>query len=82
VAANCVACIITTEFVVLAALNILMALIFLCAFLFLESRFSGLATDLGISKQDARQLVCDYFSYYRNVEKISVYEYHSKSLKS
>lgn len=79
-ATNFVACIITTDFKVLATLNILVAVLCLCIFLFMESKFSGLAIDLGISKKDARKLVREYFNYYKNVERISIYEYFDKSL--
>jgi DNA polymerase I-like protein with 3'-5' exonuclease and polymerase domains len=39
-----------------------------------------LAEDLGISKKEARKLVREYFNYYKNVERISVYEYYDRSL--
>jgi hypothetical protein len=79
-ATNFVACIITTDAKVLVPLNILVAAICLCIFLFLESKFSGIAMDLGISKKDARKLVREYFDYYKNVERISIYEYFEKFL--
>jgi hypothetical protein len=77
---NFVACIISTELKVLLPLNILVAVVCLCIFLFMESKFSGLAMDLGISKKDARKLVREYFNYYKNVERVSVYEYFERSL--
>jgi hypothetical protein len=79
-ATNFVACIISTELKVLIPLNILVAVVCLCIFLFMESKFSGLAMDLGISKKDARKLVREYFNYYKNVERVSVYEYFDRSL--
>jgi len=77
---NFVACIISTDLKVLIPLNILVAVVCLCIFLFMESKFSGLAEDLGISKKEARKLVREYFNYYKNVERISVYEYYDRSL--
>jgi DNA polymerase I-like protein with 3'-5' exonuclease and polymerase domains len=46
----------------------------------MESKFSGLAIDLGISKKSARKLVREYFDYYKSVERISIYEYFDRSL--
>ena len=77
-AANFVAGIVTTDLRTIVILNVLVAIVCLCIYLFIESRFSGLATDLGISRAEARQLICNYFNHYKNVEKISVYEYHEK----
>jgi DNA polymerase I-like protein with 3'-5' exonuclease and polymerase domains len=48
----------------------------------MESKFSGLAIDLGISKKSARRLVREYFDYYKNVERISIYEYVDRSLNN
>jgi hypothetical protein len=79
-ATNLVTCIITTDFKILVTINILAAVLCLCIFLFMESKFSGLAIDLGISKKEARKLVREYFNYYKNVERISIYEYFDKSL--
>ena len=79
---NFVACIVTTDFKVLVPLNMLAAVICLGIFFFMESKFSGLAMDLGISKKDARKLVGEYFNYYKNVERISIYEYFDRSLNN
>lgn len=81
-ATNIVTCIITTDIRVLAVLNILVAAICLGTYLFMESKFSGLAMDLGISKNEARKLVGDYFVYYKNVERITIDEYLELSLNS
>jgi DNA polymerase I-like protein with 3'-5' exonuclease and polymerase domains len=48
----------------------------------MESKFSGLAIDLGISKKMARRLVREYFYYYKNVERISIYEYFDRSFNN
>jgi len=79
-ATNFVACIITTDFKVLFLLNMVVTVFCLCIFLYMESKFSGLAIDLGISKKSARKLVREYFNYYKNVERISIYEYFDRSL--
>ena len=79
-ATNFVACIITTDFKVLFLLNMVVAIVCLCIFLYMESKFSGLAIDLGISKKNARKLVREYFDYYKSVERISIYEYFDRSL--
>ena len=60
----------------------LVAVVCLCIFLYMESKFSGLAIDLGISKKSARKLVREYFDYYKNVERISIYEYFDRSLNN
>jgi hypothetical protein len=78
--ANFVACIITTEPQVLVPLNVAVAVLCLCIFLFLESRVSGLARELAMSKKEARKLIGDYFDYYKNVERISIDEYLERSL--
>ena len=75
VVANLVVCIVTTDLRVLVPVNILVALLCFGLFLFMQAKCSGLAADLGISKQDARKLIADYFDYYKNVERISIYEY-------
>ena len=81
-ATNFVACIITTDFKVLFLLNMVVTGFCLCIFLYMESKFSGLAIDLGISKKSARKLVREYFDYYKNVERISIYEYFDRSLNN
>ena len=81
-ATNFVACIITTDFKVLFLLNMVVTVFCLCIFLYIESKFSGLAIDLGISKKSARKLVREYFDYYKNVERISIYEYFDRSLNN
>jgi len=78
VVANLVVAIATTDFRVLVPVNILVGLLCLGIFLFMQVKCSGLAADLGISKQDARKLITDYFDYYKNVERISIYEYFDR----
>jgi hypothetical protein len=78
-ATNFVACIITTDIKVLIPLNIVVVVICFSIFLFMESKYSGLAADLGISKKEARKLISDYFNYYKNVERISIYEYFDRT---
>ena len=75
VATNFVVCIITTDLRVLIPLNILVAVIFIAVYCFIASNISGLSRDLGISRREAGKLVGDYFSYYKNVERISIDEY-------
>jgi len=58
--------------------NILVVLMCLGIFLFMQNKCAGLAADLGISKHDARKLITDYFDYYKNVERISIYEYFDR----
>lgn len=79
-AINLFTCIITTNFQVLVPLNIFVAIICFGIFLFIQAKFSALATELGISKDAARKLVGDYFIYYKNVERITIDEYLEKSL--
>lgn len=79
-ATNFVTCIITTDFKVLVPVNFVVAVVCFGIFLFMESKISGLSSDLGISKRDARKLVGDYFDYYKNVERISIDEYLDRSL--
>ncbi len=74
-ATNFVACIITIDLRVLIPLNILVAVIFIVVYCFIASNISGLSRDLGISRREAGKLVGDYFSYYKNVERISIDEY-------
>jgi hypothetical protein len=73
--ANFIACIITTDIKVLVPLNVLVALLCFCIFLFMESKVSGLSRDFGISKRAARKLIGNYFAYYKNVERITIDEY-------
>lgn len=77
---NLFTCIITTKVQVLVPLNILVAVGCIGIYLYIESKYSSLATELGISKNAARMLVSDYFNYYKNVERISIDEYLEKSL--
>lgn len=79
-AINLFTCIITTDFQVLVPLNIFVAVVCICIFLFIQTKFSALATELGISKDAARKLVGDYFIYYKNVERITIDEYLEKSV--
>ena len=79
-ATNFLACIVTTDLVALACVNLVVAAVCLGIFLFMESKFSGIAQDLGISKAAARKLTREYFNYYKNVERISIYEYYDRSL--
>jgi hypothetical protein len=74
-AANFVFCIITTDVKVLIPLNLLVAVICFCIFLFFKSKVSELSTDLGITKKEASKLVGEYFDYYKNVERIPIDEY-------
>jgi hypothetical protein len=78
-ATNFVACIITTDLKVLAPLNLLVAIVCLGIYLFIDSNISSLSRDLGISKKEAGKLVGEYFVYYKNVEKISIDEYLKRS---
>jgi len=79
-ATNFVTCIITTDFRVLITLNFLLAVICFGFFLFVGSVVSGLSRDFAISRKDARKLVGEYFSYYKNIERISIDEYLERSL--
>lgn len=74
-AANLFACIITTDFMVLAVINGLVAVGCLGIFLYVQRNISALSKDLGISRKEANKLVEDYFAYYKNVGKISIDEY-------
>lgn len=78
-AVNFVVCIVTTDFRVLVPLNLLLAALCLGLFFFIASRCSALAAELGISRQAAKQLVRDYFVYYKNVEKVSLDEYLARA---
>lgn len=78
-ATNFIACIMTTDYRVLLPLNILLAVVCFGAFRYIDANVSGLSKDLGISREDARVLIGDYFAYYKNVEKISIDEYLKRS---
>lgn len=77
-AANCVLLIFTTDPRLLVALNFLMAAPIVGFCLFIKIKTAGLARELGLTKAQAGRLVRDYFNYYRNVERISIYEYHER----
>ena len=77
-AANCVLLIFTTDLRLLVALNLLLAAPIAGLYLFIMIKTTGLARELGLTKAQAGRLVRDYFNYYRNVERISIYEYHER----
>jgi hypothetical protein len=79
VATNFIACIITTDLKVLLILNLFVAVVCLGIVLFIGVNISRLARDLGISKGDAGKLVGEYFTYYKNVERIPIDEYLKKA---
>lgn len=80
VTVNLFTCIITTKVQILVPLNVLVAVVCIGVYCYIESKYSALATELGISKNAARMLVSDYFNYYKNVERITIDEYLEKSL--
>lgn len=82
VAANFVFLIVTTDLRVLIVLNVAVALVCFGIFAFMESKVSGLAKDLGISKGAARKLIGDYFAYYKNVERIPIDDYLEKAARA
>ena len=77
-AANCLLLIFTTDLRLLVALNLLMVVPVAGLYLFITIKTIGLARELGLTKAQAGRLVRDYFNYYRNVERISIYEYHER----
>ena len=81
-ATNCVACIFTTAAEVLVPLNLLVALACIALFLFVRSIVAGIARDLGISRGEAGRVVGSYFSYYRNVERVSLDEYLRRTARA
>ena len=75
VATNLAVCIVTTDVLVLAVVNLVVMLLGLGLLGFMATNISRLAKELGISPAAAGELIGAYFVHYKNVEKISLDEY-------